>query len=285
MPRPTHPPLDAPPAAPAAARGFAAELVARVLDDALRPGVRVYGLSGLQGTGKSTLAAQLAGAARARGLRVATLSLDDVYLDRPQREALAREVHPLLATRGPPGTHDLPLALATLDALRDGRAVRLPRFDKLADRRRPEADWPSADAVDLILFEGWCLGVPAEAPGALAAPINALERDEDADGRWRRWCNQALARDYPALWARVDRLLFLQPPGFGIVPDWRWQQECALQAADPTRRGMTRAQVERFVQHYERVSRQALRTLPSLADAIVPLDAARMPAPDAPRLR
>lgn len=284
MPRPTHPPSDAPASAPAA-RGFDAGFVARVLDDALREGVRVYGLSGLQGTGKSTLAAQLAEAARARGRRVAILSLDDVYLDRPQREALAREVHPLLATRGPPGTHDLPLALATLDALRDGRAVRLPRFDKLADRRRPEADWPPAEAVDLALFEGWCLGVPAQAPEALAAPLNALERDEDADGRWRRWCNRALARDYPALWARMDRLLFLQPPGFGIVPAWRWQQECALQAADPTRRGMTRAQVERFVQHYERVSRQALRTLPALADAVAPLDAARVPAADAPRVR
>nr|WP_255699015.1 kinase [Luteimonas sp. Y-2-2-4F] len=251
----------------------------------MREGVRVYGLSGLQGTGKSTLAAQLAEAARAHGLRVATLSLDDVYLDRPQREALAREVHPLLATRGPPGTHDLPLALATLDALRAGRPVRLPRFDKLADCRRPEASWPLVEAVDLTILEGWCLGAPAQAPDALAAPLNALERGEDADGRWRRWCNDALARDYPALWARVDRLLFLQPPGFDVVPAWRWQQECALQAAEPARRGMTRAQVERFVQHYERVSRQALRTLPALADAVAPLDAARAPAPDAPRVR
>src|SRR5690606_3777888 len=80
-----------------------------------------------------------------------------------------------------------------------------------------------------------------------------------------------------ALWQRIDRLLFLQPPGFEVVPDWRWQQEQALQARHPSRPGMTRAQGERFVQHYERVSRQALRTLPAIADRVVALDAERRP--------
>lgn len=245
--------------------------------DARRDGVRVYGISGLQGTGKSTLAGQIADAAQAAGLRTAVVSIDDFYLDRREREALSRQVHPLLATRGPPGTHDLPLALATLDALRAGLPTRLPRFDKLGDRRRPESEWTQAPAVDLVVFEGWFLGTPAEPADALQVPLNALERDEDADGRWRSWCNDALGRDYPALWARIDRLLFLQPPGFEIVPEWRWQQELALRAAEPGRPGMDRAAVQRFVQHYERTSRQALRTLPALADSVVALDENRTP--------
>nr|WP_272952448.1 kinase [Luteimonas marina] len=248
-----------------------------MLDDALDAGAKVYGVSGLQGTGKSTLAAQLVAAATARGLHAVTVSVDDFYLDRPQRQQLARDVHPLLATRGPPGTHDLPLARETLDALRDRRSTRLPIFDKLGDRRVPSGQWREAGEVDLVVFEGWLLGTPAEPADALEAPLNALERDEDAGGSWRRWCNDALARDYPALWRRIDRLLFLQPPGFDIVPDWRWQQEQALRARDPSRPGMTRAQVDRFVQHYERVSRQALRTLPEIADVVVALDADRKP--------
>ncbi len=260
-----------------AALETAARRPAALGPDDLRPGARVYGISGLQGTGKSTLAAQLAVAARGRGLAVATLSLDDVYLDRPEREALAREVHPLLLTRGPPGTHDLPLALATLDALRTGVPTALPRFDKLADRRCPRTAWPQVGPVDLVILEGWCLGAPAEADASLATPLNALERDEDPDGRWRRRCNEALAHDYPALWSCVDRLLFLQPPGFDIVPTWRWEQERALQAAEPDRRAMDRAGIARFVQHYERVSRQALRTLPDRAHAVIALDAQRQP--------
>ena len=257
--------------------GFPADFAARWLDDALAHGARVYGISGLQGSGKSTLATQLARLAGERGVRAAVLSLDDCYLDHDQRARLAREVHPLLATRGPPGTHDLALATRTLDALRTGGPAALPRFDKLADRKRPRSGWPQVDSVELVLFEGWCLGTPPEPQAALAEPVNALERDQDPDGRWRRWCNDALGRDYPALWARIDRLLLLQAPGFDIVPRWRWQQEQALQARHPERRAMTRAQVERFVQFFERTSHQALRTLPGIADAVAPLDGARRP--------
>lgn len=265
------------PAHPAPQHGFPAALVAAVLDDALATGSRLHAISGLQGSGKSTLAAQLVEAATARGLVAAAVSVDDFYLDRPERERLARQVHPLLATRGPPGTHDVVLACDTLDALRDGRAVRVPRFDKLADRRLPASGWARVHGADLVVFEGWFLGTPAEAAEALVAPLNALERDEDPGGAWRRWCNDALADAYPALWRRIDRLLFLQPPGFEVVPAWRWQQEQALQARAATGGGMSQAGIARFVQHYERVSRQALRTLPGLADLVLPLDAARRP--------
>jgi D-glycerate 3-kinase len=262
---------------PGAAQGFPGDFVAQCLDHAQGRGSRIHGITGLQGTGKSTLARQMAALATERGLAVAVLSVDDVYLDHDARAALARDVHPLLATRGPPGTHDVGLACRTLDALRAGGAVALPRFDKLGDRRLPEPDWPRAGPVDLVLFEGWFLATPAEPDAALAEPVNTLERDEDPDGRWRRYCNDALARDYPALWQRIDHLLFLQGPGFDIVPRWRWQQEQSLQAAHPDRKAMTRVQVERFVQFFERTSRQAMRTLPGIADRTERLDADRHP--------
>lgn len=271
----TQTPHPAPPA------GFADGFVAEALQAALAAGsgnVPVFGISGLQGTGKSTLAAQVAVLARSRGLRAVVVSIDDFYLRKAERAALARDVHPLLATRGPPGTHDVALALRTLDALRAGGPVALPRFDKLGDDRLAESRWERVDGpVDVVVFEGWFLATPPQDETGLAEPINALERDEDADGTWRRWCNTALARDYPPLWARIDALWFLQPPGFEVVPEWRWQQEQALQAGDPSRKAMDRAQVERFVQHYERTSRQALRTLPAIADRVVPLDARRRP--------
>jgi len=266
-----HPPHPAP-------AGFAPDIVEQALQAALAlpAEVPVMAISGLQGSGKSTLTEQVAVLARARGLAVAVLSIDDVYLSHAQRQALARQVHPLLATRGPPGTHDVQQALDVLDALGAGRPVALPRFDKLADDPCPPERWPRVQApVDLVLIEGWFLGTLPEAPQALVAPVNALEREEDPDGRWRRWCNQALASAYQQLWARFDALLFLQPPGFEIVAEWRWQQEQHLQASQPGRGGMNRAQVARFVQHYERVSRQALRTLPAVAMRTLTLDAQR----------
>lgn len=255
--------------------GFEAVVVADVLDDALYQDAKVYAIAGLQGCGKSTLAAQMAALARERGLRVATLSIDDVYLGRRERQRLAREVHPLLVTRGPPGTHDIALACDTLDTLRAGGTVRLPRFDKLGDRRLPPSRWRVVRAVDLVLFDGWCLKVPAEDPEALSDPINALERDDDPDGIWRHWCNDALGRDYPALWTRLDRLLWLQPPDFSPVARWRWQQEQTLRSERDGPGGMSRAAIGRFVQHFERISRQALRTLPAIADRTLVLDARR----------
>jgi len=166
--------------------------------------------------------------------------------------------------------------LATIDALRAGDTPPLPRFDKLADDRLPPGQWTRPTRpLDLLVFEGWCLGVPAEDEQALATPVNALEAGEDPDGTWRRYCNDALARDYPALWSRLDRLWFLQPPGFDAVYQWRSQQEQALQAASPGRRSMDPAALRRFIGHYERVSRQALRTLPDLADTVVQLDQGR----------
>lgn len=264
--------------------GFPDALVAQALEDALAvaAGVPVLAISGLQGSGKSTLAAQVVALARQRRLRAATVSIDDFYLTRAERQRLARHVHPLLLTRGPPGTHDLGLAHATLDAIAARAPVALPRFDKLADERLPDAQWPwQQEGLDLLVFEGWFLGTPAQHERDLGPPLNALEREADADGRWRRWCNHALAQHYPALWQRCHRLWFLQAPDFAVVPRWRWQQEQNLQAAQPTRSSMSRAQLERFVQYYERVSRQALRTLPALADRVVVLDEQRriVPAP------
>lgn len=264
----------------ASGKGFEESLVSTTLEAALslpRP-TPVFAIAGLQGSGKSTLAAQVANLAEKRGLRVAVLSIDDFYFRKDQRRRLARAVHPLLATRGPPGTHELDLALETIESLRAGRPTRLPRFDKLADDRESAARWPVMDQpCDFVLLEGWFLKTPPQNPDDLLQPINALERDEDPDGGWRRWCNAALADDYPRLWQTIDALWFLQGPGFDIVPAWRWQQEQSLQANDPERAAMSRPQVERFVQLFERVSRQALHALPSIADKTVALDEQRRP--------
>ncbi|HEU4813841.1 MAG TPA: kinase [Xanthomonadaceae bacterium] len=247
------------------------------LAEALDRGLRVHAIAGLQGTGKSTLASQLVAAARDRGVRALALSIDDFYLGRRERLRLGRTVHPLCATRGPPGTHDVPLACEVLDALAARVPTRLPRFDKIADSRLPSSRWPVARDIDLVVFEGWFLKVPPQPEPALRAPLNRLEREEDPEGTWRRWSNASLARDYPGLWQRLPWMLFLQGPGFEVVPDWRWEQERTLQAAHPGRRAMDRAQVMRFVQFFERVSRHAMATWPALADALVPLDARRRP--------
>jgi D-glycerate 3-kinase len=238
----------------------------------------LVGISGLQASGKSTLAAQLAAAARGRGIATQVLALDDFYLGRRDRAKLARGVHPLLATRGVPGTHDVALLAATVAALRDASArepARIPRFDKGRDTRLPPSRWRRVTSPPrLILLEGWCVGVPAEAPRALAKPVNALERIEDPDVRWRTWVNARLAGDYAALWRALDALIVLRAPSFEIVSRWRDEPERRLRKRGAPR-AMSPSALRRFLMHYERLSRHALRTLPALADVAVTLDASR----------
>ena len=98
----------------------------------------VVGINGCQGSGKSTLADFLQQFLEYQGLSVASLSIDDLYLTRAQRQQLAKTVHPLLQTRGVPGTHDTAMGIALIDQLRQlskGEQLRLPRFDKASDDR------------------------------------------------------------------------------------------------------------------------------------------------------
>ena len=234
----------------------------------------VLGLSGLQGSGKSTLARVMKAQAMARGWATEILSLDDFYYARSEREALARDVHPLLRTRGVPGTHEIELLLSVLAAVpqaSDRLAVTYPRFDKGRDTRLPPSRWPRiTKRPELVILEGWALGIRPQPPGALAQPVNALECDEDPDGIWRRWVNKQL-RSYQPLWRKFDALIVLQAPNWNIVRRWRGEQEQELLARHAPL-AMDTATLKHFLMHFERLSRHALATLPALADTVVEYD-------------
>lgn len=240
----------------------------------------VLGLCGAQGSGKSTLAAKLETAFAKRGLKAVALSLDDLYLRRTEREALAREVHPLFLTRGVPGTHDVALGLETLDGLAAKGVTAIPRFDKSRDDRRPVKEWDRVQGpVDVVIFEGWCVGARPQADAELEAPINGLEAERDPEGIWRRRVNAELAGPYRALFGRIDLLVMLQAPGFEVVHRWRAQQEEALRQTVPEGSPglMSDGALKTFISHYERLTRHILKDMPGYADMVVELDADRRP--------
>lgn len=235
----------------------------------------VVGITGAQGSGKTTLVAALARTLAEEGIAAASLSLDDLYLTSAERQDLARTVHPLLATRGVPGTHDVALGLAVFDALARGEAAALPRFDKGRDDRLPREFWPKAPTgTQVVLFEGWCLGAQPQDQAALARPVNPLEAEEDPHGTWRAYSNAALAGSYQALFARIDLLVLLAAPGWQVVATWREQQEAELRATGAAQ-AMDPAGVRRFIQHYERLTRSILAEMPARADLLVRLDEQR----------
>lgn len=244
-------------------------------------GPLLVGLSGPQGSGKTTLASRLVTALKARGIRALTLSLDDFYLRRREREHLARTVHPLLATRGVPGTHDVALAHEVLDRLQDASsdaATFLPVFDKARDDRTAQRHWRRyLGRPDVIVFEGWCIGACGQDAGELIRPVNELEAQEDPHGIWRNYVNGKLRGPYSLLFGRMDLTIALLGGSFEWVLSWRLQQEMALRARSAGEGGatMNEEQVGRFVAHFERITR-SMANRPA-ADLLIELAMDRRP--------
>lgn len=249
------------PAAPADYRALAARLA--LVWSRTRP--RRAGLGGGQGAGKSTLARLVVEAGARLDLRVQAVGLDDFYRTKAERRALAEQMHPLFATRGVPGTHDVTACRRALDALLEPGPVSLPVFDKgLDDRVAPRV---VEGPFDLVLFEGWCVGAAPASAGEPDGPMNALEADADPEGAWRHAVDRALREGYGALWSRLDTLVFLAVPGLDAVRRWRLEQEQARPAAQR----LDAAAVDRFVAHYERLTCRMLETLPGHVDWTVRL--------------
>ena len=238
----------------------------------------VLGINGAQGTGKSTLAHLLAEHLTSEHRRaVVILSIDDIYLTQGARRSLSQNVHPLLSTRGVPGTHDVSLGVAVIEQLRSlqqGETVKVPRFDKSRDDRCPPSDWATVvGPVDLVIFEGWCVASKATTDDELQHPVNSLESSADADGRWRSYVNDKLATDYVQLFAALDDLLFLQVPDFDAVLRWRLEQEHKLRqsATQDANAIMSDEQIAEFIQFFERITRNNINVFPSMASAIISL--------------
>ncbi len=237
-------------------------------------GLLVLGICGAQGSGKSTLARMLVSRLSDEGIRAASLSLDDLYLTRAERNRLAFDVHPLLAMRGVPGTHEVDLGISLIDRLASGEPADLPLFDKAIDDRFSADLWRKAPAnCRVLVFEGWCVAARPQLEEALGDPVNALEYDEDADGIWRRWVNRRLAGDYQRLFSRIDALIMLAAPSFAVVKDWRLQQERDLEQS--AHAVMDEAGITRFIQFYQRLTEWMLAEMPARADLVVRLDARR----------
>jgi D-glycerate 3-kinase len=162
-----------------------------------------------------------------------------------------------------------------LSAAGPDQKTLIPRFDKSIDDRAPESHWGMMTGQpDVVLFEGWCILAKPQSEAALAQPMNALERERDADGIWRRYVNDSLAGPYQELFKRLDRLLLLKPPSFDQVRAWRELQETKLREKAPaSTRLMSPDEIATFIMHYERVTRHLLAEMPARADWVLDIDA------------
>ncbi len=224
--------------------------------------IKIIGITGSQGSGKTTFAESLVTSLRSRKPLTVSLSLDDFYLSKTARGELAESVHPLLATRGVPGTHETDLLEKVLNQVASEgmpKEISVPTFDKARDDRGPN----KSAYVGKLVLEGWCLGAAAQSVQDLREPVNDLEREEDSSGEWRSWVNSQIQSRYHRLWQKVDFWIRLIPPSFTSVFEWRKKQEEQLDI----RKRMSDTDLKRFIQHYERLTRwqwESEKLLPGL---------------------
>lgn len=215
--------------------------------------LKIFAISGAQGSGKTTLAGALQGALQQCGICTGVVSLDDYYLSRRERAQLAERVHPLLINRGVPGTHQISRLQHDVTAHLAGQPVTLPRFDKALDD--VVADAPPC-RYDVLIIEGWCLGALPQNAAELAVPVNALDLLPDA-ARWRQFQNNQLQQYYQPLWSLLQPMLYLQAPDWPTVCVWRQQQEAALWLQRGT--GMDAAALTQFMLPFQRWTAAMLR--------------------------
>ncbi|MBD1390301.1 kinase [Neiella sp. HB171785] len=241
----------------------------------------IVAINGCQGSGKSTLAAYLELTLNETfGLSVVAMSMDDFYLTKTERQQLAKSVHPLLATRGVPGTHDCHLMMDVIGALQRNETTAVPRFNKAVDDRFEASQWTKvSSAVDVIIVEGWCWGIGPQPADSLIDPLNPLEAEQDKQAVWRTYVNEQIIANYQPLYQLTDVMLMLKAPSFACVKQWRHQQEQKLAArlsADDDRSGlMSEQQIETFISYFQRLTEHGLATLPAHSHVVWQLQADR----------
>lgn len=232
-------------------------------------------INGAQGTGKSTLTSFVKLILESElNYQTAAFSIDDFYLTHKERENLAQDVHPLLITRGVPGTHDIDLLKSAIDQLKNKNTCRLPLFNKAIDDRKPQSEWININQpVDIILFEGWCNNSPYQTDVELKQPINDLEKNEDENGTWRSYANEQLKIYHNKIFQHSDLTIMLKAPDFNSVYQWRKLQEEKLRAntKSSSNKIIDNNELNRFIQHYERITRHTLKHLPDNVDVLLPI--------------
>jgi len=235
------------------------------------------GLAGGQGTGKTTISSLIRIILiKYFRLNVFRISIDDFYKTRKERINLSKRVHPMLLTRGVPGTHDINMMLNFFrnSKSKKFKRLKLPTFNKAIDDRFNKKKWYDLKKrPDVIIFEGWCVGAKSEKNTTLKKTINSMEKAKDQKQIWRKYVNQQLKSKYKNLYSQLNCLIFLKAKNFSLLQKWRLKQERKLGVKSKVKsKIMSKADVLNFMQTYQRITQNMFKNMPKYASVIFNLN-------------
>jgi D-glycerate 3-kinase len=242
--------------------------------------VFIQGILGGQGTGKTTLTSILTLILQELGYSSVSISIDDLYKTYAQRQELKKQ-DPRLIYRGAPQTHDLNLGLELFKQLHDQETteILIPRFDKSAyDGNGERTNFERVNKPDLVLFEGWLVGVRPINESLFNHPPHPILTPEDI--QFAKDNNQRLA-DYLPLWEQLDSLIILDPQDYHFSLQWRKDAEHQMIAQGKT--GMSDQEIENFVYYFWRSLHPELFIKPltknvKLVDLVIEINQDHLPA-------
>ncbi len=235
------------------------------------------GLAGGQGTGKTTISSLIRIIlTKYFKFNVFRISIDDFYKTRKERMSLSKRIHPMLLTRGVPGTHDINMMLNFFKQSKSKKfkRLKLPTFNKAIDDRFHKKRWYNLkNRPDIIIFEGWCVGAKPEKNTTLKKTINSLEKAKDQKQIWRKFVNQQLKTKYKNLYSQLNCLVYLKAKNFKLLQKWRLKQERKLWVKSKVKsKIMSRGDVLNFMQTYQRITQNMFRYMPKYASIIFNLN-------------
>ena len=237
------------------------------------------GLAGGQGTGKTTISSLIRIIlTKYFKLNVFRISIDDFYKTRKERINLSKRVHPMLLTRGVPGTHDINMMLNFFKKSKSKKfkRLKLPIFNKAIDDRFSKKHWYDLKKKpDVIIFEGWCVGAKSEKNNTLKKTINSMEKTKDQKQIWRKYVNDQLKSKYKKLYSQLNCLIYLKAKDFSLLQKWRLKQERKLWVKSKKNLNtkiMSKDNVLTFMQTYQRVTQNMFKYTPKYASVIINLN-------------
>ena len=238
--------------------------------------IKIIGLSGGQGSGKSTITGILKFILKKKyGLNLCIFSIDDFYKTKSERKKMSEKDHPLFLTRGVPGTHDIQLLNNILKKFKEKKFKNLliPKFDKSIDDRSKKYKWQKIKKrPDIVILEGWCVGATHQKESDLKKPLNSIEKKFDQKLIWRRKVNYYLKNQYKKIFKKIDKLVYLKAPNFSYIYKWRLLQEQKMKLTLKNKKTMSKQQVKEFIMFYERITKHMIKNFYKISDMTIFLD-------------
>jgi len=234
----------------------------------------ILGFSGGQGSGKTTVTGILKIILKKFfKRRIHVSSIDDFYKALEDRNKISNKIHPLLKTRGVPGTHDINLVKNFFNTIRKKKfkKIKIPKFEKAMDNRLEKKYWFNIkQKPEIVILEGWCVGARPQSNSLIRKPVNVLEKYEDRDLTWRKYVNEKLKKEYKKLFAMIDHFIFIKIPNFNMVFKWRFLQENKLKKRSHFKKKMMSSyEIKRFIMFYQRITLQMIKDLSKSASIVM----------------